>query len=183
MSAVEGQPTVDGHPRVFVSRRRQLLLAGGLLAVFLATVGLVLEPDPETGIKPMPGDYLWVVIPGVIVLLILLRRAMKARVVTDDGGIDVFRVAGHEYVPWSDVRGFEVHPTPGRQGSAVRIRRHSEALETVRNEINIRPLRDRAEARRLARVRAVAFREELEADRLSRLPSAAVGLQDASRLN
>ncbi|MDQ1414800.1 MAG: hypothetical protein QOF81_413, partial [Acidimicrobiaceae bacterium] len=42
MSAVEGQPTVDGHPRVFVSRRRQLLLAGGLLAVFLATVGLVL---------------------------------------------------------------------------------------------------------------------------------------------
>jgi hypothetical protein len=168
---MERQPTIDGQQRVYVSRRRQLLLAAGLLAVFLATLSLVLEPDPETGIKPLPGDYLWVVIPGTIVLLVLVWRAMKARIETDSGGVDLFRVAGHEFVPWADVRGFEVHPTPGRQGSAVRIRRRSEALVTVRSEISVRPARDRDEARRLAKVRAVALRDQLEADRMSRLRS------------
>jgi hypothetical protein len=180
MSVTERQPVVDGHQRVYVSRRRQLLLSAGLLGIFLATLSLVLEPDPETGIKPLPGDYLWVVIPGTIVLLVLLWRAAKARIETDGGGIDLFRVAGHEYVPWSDIRGFEVHPTPSRQGAAVRIRRRSEALVTVRSEINVWPLRNRTEARRLARVRAEALREELEADRLSRLASGARPSSSAS---
>ncbi|MDQ6615921.1 MAG: PH domain-containing protein [Actinomycetota bacterium] len=157
--------------RVYARRPRQLLIAGSLLGIFLATLSMVLEPDPSTGIKPLPGDYLWVVIPGAIMLAVLVRRAFRARIQTDAGGVELVRVAGHERLPWSDIRGFEVHPTPSRQGFAVRARRHNEALVTLRNEINVRPLRDRDEARRRARERAATFKIQLDADRTSRLPS------------
>lgn len=160
---------VDPTLRVYAKRARQWLLAFGLLAVYLATLSLVFEPDPDTGQKPLPGDYLWVVIPGSIVLIYLLWRAMKARIETNQRGVDVIRTVGHEYFPWKDIRDFELGPTPTRQGYAVRMRQKNETLVTVRNEINVRPLRDRDEARRLAKIRAEAFLAELEADRLARI--------------
>jgi len=162
------KPVHDLRRQVYATRRRQLLLAASLVAVYVATVSLVFEPDPSTGIKPLPGDYLWVVIPGTIVLAVLVWRAMKTRIETSDAGIDLFRVAGHEALPWSDIRGFEVHPTPGRQGFAVRARRPDETLVTLRSEISVRPLRDRNEARGLSRVKAEMLRSQLEADRRSR---------------
>jgi hypothetical protein len=165
-------PVSDGHVRVYMNRRRQFLYAFGLVAVFLATLSLVFEPDPDTGLKPLPGDYLWVVIPGTILVAVLVWRASKARIQTDDRGVDVIRTVGHEYLPWSDIRCFEIHPTPSKQGSAVLARRHDETLYTVRSEVNIRPLfpiRDRPEARLRARVRTELLRDELEADRLSRV--------------
>jgi hypothetical protein len=166
------EPVVVGDRRVYASRRRQLLIAGSMLGVFLATLTQVFEPDPTTGTKPLPGDYLWVVIPGTIALLVLVWRARKSRIETDASGVKLIKVAGHESFPWRDVRGFEVLPTPSRQGYAVRVRRRDESLVTVRSEINVRPLRDRDEARRRAKVRAVALCEELEADRKARLSSA-----------
>ena len=54
----------------------------------------------------------------------------------------------------------------------VLSRKKNETLVIVRNEINVRPLRDLEERRRLAHGRALAFREELEADRRSRVPGA-----------
>lgn len=170
-----GVPPTDspgaGPLRVYRARSHQLLLATGLVGVYLATLSLVFEPDPSTGIKPLPGDYLWVVIPGTILLAWMVWRALKARVETDPGGVDLIRTVGHEFIPWSDVRGIEVLPTPSRQGASVRIRRQNETLVTVRNEISIRPLRDRDEARRTARERAAAFRDQLDADRRSRRSS------------
>jgi hypothetical protein len=166
----------EHHPKqVYATRRRQLLIVASLVGIYVATVSLVFEPDPSTGIKPLPGDYLWVVIPGTIVLAVLIWRAMKARIETSDTGVDLVRVAGHESIPWSDIRGFEVHPTPGRQGFAVRIRRPDETLVTVRSEINVRPLRDRDEARGLARVKAEMLRSQLEGDRRSRRTSGTLG--------
>lgn len=163
------QPVVDGDRRIYINRGRQWLIGGSILGIYLATLSQVFEPDPSTGIKPLPGDYLWVVIPGTIALFVLLWRTMKSRVETDPHGMTMIRAAGRERVLWSDVRGFEVHPSPSRAGFSVRLRRRDESLITVRNEINLRPLRDRDEARRRARPRAVAFREQLEADRRSRL--------------
>jgi hypothetical protein len=162
------EPLVEGNRRIYINRGRQLLIAGSMLGIFLATLTQVFEPDPATGMKPLPGDYLWVVIPGSIALVVLMRRAMKSRIETDDRGVELFRVAAHESLPWSDIRGFEVHPTPSRQGIAVRARRRDESLLTVRSEINMRPVRDRDEARRQARVRAETLREQLDADRRSR---------------
>jgi hypothetical protein len=160
---------VDGSERTYANRRRQLWLAFGLIAVYLSTLSLCFEPDPDTGQKPLPGDYLWVVIPGSIALLYLVWRAMKARVETNARGIDLIRVVGHEFFPWTDIRDFEVLPTPSRRGYSVRLRQQNETLITVRNELNFRPMRDLEERRRLAHVRAMAFWEELETDRLSRM--------------
>lgn len=161
-------PSSHEDQRVYGSRRRQLLLAAALVGIFLATVSLVFEPDPTTGMKPLPSDYLWLVIPGAIMVGVLSWRAMKARVVTDARGVDVIRVVGHEFVPWSRLRGFEVHPTPSQQGAVVLARLADECLVKIRSEIMLRPVRDRAEARRLARGRAEILRRELDADRRDR---------------
>jgi hypothetical protein len=167
MSRRHDQP--GGQLRVYAARSRQLLLAGGLLAVYLATLSLCWQPDPDTGLKPAPGDYLPIVIPGSIAVLYLVWRAMKARIETTDKGINLFRVVGHEWFPWSDVRGFEVLPSPSRRGATVRLRQQNETLVTVRSEISLRPLRGREERRRRAQERAVAFRDVLEADRRARV--------------
>jgi hypothetical protein len=163
---------VDGDRRIYTNRRRQLWLTFGLVAVYLSTLSLCFEPDPDTGQKPLPGDYLWVVIPGSIALLYLVWRAMKARVETNARGIDLVRVVGHEFFPWTAIRDFEVLPTPSRRGYAVRLRQHNETLIPVRNEIYLRPVRDIDERKRLAHERAVAFCAELETDRKSRMPPA-----------
>lgn len=167
------EPAIDGDRRVYSSRRRQLQLAFGMLGFFLVTASLVFTPDPENGKLLTPSDYLPVVIPGAILVVWLIWRAMKAHVATDAGGIDLVRTVGHEYIPWSNVRSLEVHPTPGRWGFAVMVRRKDEVLLAVRNEINVRPLRDRAEARRTARVKADLFHDQLQADWESRMAGVA----------
>jgi len=161
---------VDGERRIYTKRSRQLWLSLGLLAVYLSTLSLCFQPDPDTGQKPLPGDYLWVVVPGSIALLYLVWRAMKARIETSARGIDLIRVVGHEFFPWSAIRDFEVLPTPSRRGYAVRLRQHNETLIPVRNEVFLRPIRDLDERKRLAHEQATAFCAELEADRTSRMP-------------
>ncbi|MGH9126579.1 MAG: hypothetical protein ACRDZ8_17895 [Acidimicrobiales bacterium] len=161
----------DGHRRVYAARTKQLLLAGSILAIYLCTISLIWEPDPDTGIRPTPGDYLPIVIPGTILVLWLIWRALKARVETSDGGVRLVRVVGKEWFPWSDVRGFELLPSPSKRGATVRLRQQNETLVIVRSEVNLRPPRDRDERRRRATERAVAFRDVLEADRVERMAS------------
>jgi len=162
-------PGGDASRQVYASRARQWLLSGGLLAVYLATVSFCWQVDPDTGQKPSAGDYLPIVIPGTIALLYLVWRARRARIETTDRGIDLIRVVGHEFFPWSDIRGFEVLPSPSRRGYTVRLRQHNETLVIVRSEVNLRPLRDLPERQRLAHERAIAFCDQLEADRLARV--------------
>jgi hypothetical protein len=171
---------VDGDRRVYSSRRRQVLLAGSLVALFVVGASLIFEKDPDTGLKPLPSDYLWVVVPGAILLAVLAWRACRARIVTDSRGVDIVRVVGHERLAWKALRDFEVHPTPGRQGSAVVARMHDERLVKVWTEIVIRPVRDRRTARASARERAAAIVLALESDRVERkrsrpAPSRATG--------
>jgi hypothetical protein len=164
----------DGGRHVYSSRRRQLLLAGSLIALFLFSLTLLAEPDPDTGLKPVPGDYLWVVIPAGLLIAALAWRARKARVVTDDQGVEIVRVVGREWIPWAALRRFEVHPTPGKQGFAVLARLGNEVLVKVWTEITIRPLRDRNAAKEVAREKAGALAVALEADRQSRQAAALV---------
>jgi hypothetical protein len=168
-------PPVRPDVHVYSSRRRQWLLAGSMIAVLLVSLSVILEPDPETGVRPVPGDYLWVVIPGVLLILVLAWRALRVNVTTDTNGIDITRTLGHERVGWAELRRFEVHPTPGRQGFVVRARLHNEVLVNVWNEIEVRPLRDRDEARRIAKRKADAMAAALDADRLRHQPSPVAG--------
>jgi hypothetical protein len=162
-------PVVDGERRSYATRARRLLLAGSLVAIYLVSLSVILEPDPDTGLTPVPSDYIWVVVPAAVLIAALVWRALKIRVTTDPGGLDVIRVVGHEAVPWRDLRGFEVHPTPGRQGFAVLARLHNERLVKVWTEIVVRPIRDRSAAKAVSRDRAVAIAGLLEADRAERV--------------
>lgn len=162
-------PTVDGERRSYATQGRRLLLAGSLVAIYLISFSVILEPDPDTGLKPVPSDYVWVVVPAGILIAVLAWRAMKARVLTDPRGVDIIRVVGHEAVAWPDLRGFEVHPTPGRQGYAVVARLDNERLVKVWTEIVVRPIRDRPAAKAVARERAAAIAGLLETDRAERV--------------
>jgi len=160
---------LDDGRRVYSSQRRRLVLVAGLIGIFGVSVGTVVEKDPTTGLRPMPGDYLWMVIPGGILVAVLVWRALKSRIVTDPAGVDVVRTVGHEYLRWSDIRHFEVHPTPTRQGYAVVARRHDELVIPISSQVMVRPLRNRDEARRIARQRAQELKDQLEADRRERV--------------
>jgi hypothetical protein len=144
------------------------LLAGSIAGLYLASLTLLFEPDPDTGLKPLPSDYVWVVVPFAFLIAALAWRALKAKLVTDGSGLDVIRVVGHEVVAWRVLRGFEVHPTPGRQGYAIVARLHDEHLVKVWTEIVVRPVRDRPAAKARARVRATALVDQLETDRIER---------------
>jgi hypothetical protein len=159
---------VDGDRRIYFSRRRRWLIATSLVALLLGGSSLIFEKDPDTGLLPVPGDYLWVVIPGAILILVLAWRALKVQVVTDRRGVEIVRVVGRERVPWSRLRSFEVHPTPGKQGSVVLARTDDEVLVKISSEVMIRPVRDRDGARRLARIRSDALAKDLEEDRRAR---------------
>ena len=159
---------VDGDRRIYLSRKRRWLIATSLIALLLAGSSLIFEKDPDTGLLPVPSDYLWVVIPGAILILVLAWRALKVKVVTDRRGVEIVRVVGRERVPWSRLRRFEVHPTPGKQGSVVLARTSDEVLVKISSEVMIRPMRDRDEARRLARLRTDELAGNLEQDRLMR---------------
>ncbi len=155
--------------RVYSDQRRRLVLVAALIGIFAVSVSSVVERDPTTGLKPMPGDYLWMVIPGGILLAVLVWRALKARIVTDHSGIDVVRVVGHECLSWSDIRRFEVHPTPSRQGFSVVARRHDERVVKISSQVTVRPLRDRDQARQVARQWAEELCDRFEADRRERV--------------
>ncbi len=154
--------------RVYLSRHRRWLISGSLVALLLASLSLLFENDPETGVRPVPSDYLWIVVPCSLLLVVLAWRALKVQVATDARGIEIVRVVGRERIPWRRLRRFEVHPTPGRQGSVVLARRDDEVLVKVWTEIVVRPVRDRDQARGLARARAEALADELEQDRTER---------------
>jgi hypothetical protein len=159
---------VDGDRRIYLSRKRRWLIATSLIALLLAGSSLIFERDPDTGLLPVPSDYLWVVIPGAILIAVLAWRALKVEVVTDRRGLEIVRVVGRERIPWSRLRRFEVHPTPGKQGSVVLARMNDEILVKISAEVMVRPIRDRDEARRLAKIRTDELASELEQDRLVR---------------
>jgi hypothetical protein len=161
-------PIVDGERRIYTNRARQRLVASSLIALYLVSLSLIFEPDPTTGLKPLPSDYVWIVVPGGILIAVLAWRTRKARLVTDRSGIDIIRVVGHEMIPWREMRRFEVHPTPGRQGYGVVARLGDERLVNVSTEIAVRPLRDRQAAKATARQRAGVIVAQLEADRAER---------------
>jgi hypothetical protein len=152
----------DQLPRLYRNRRHQWLVASALIGITLVSLGVILEPDPETGVRPLPSDYLWVVVPALVVVGYLIWRAFQSRIVTTTDGIEVVRTVGREAIAWSDIRGVEVHPSPSRWGFEVSVRVQDQRCVRVRAE---HPARRGAEAKEAARQRAEALARALEADR------------------
>ena len=109
--------------RVYRSRQRQLLLAASIVALYIATFSVVLEPDPVSHTMIHFGTYVWQLVPFAILTAFFGWRAFKVRVVTTPDGLGIQRVASREFLPWSTVRGFEVHPTPSGRLVTVVVRR------------------------------------------------------------
>ena len=79
----------DADVRVYQSRNRRLLMAASLIALLIGGSSLILEKDPETGMRPAPNDYLWVVVPAAALLLVLAWRALRVKVSTDNNGVEI----------------------------------------------------------------------------------------------
>jgi hypothetical protein len=104
----------------YASRRRQWLIALSVIGSFIATFGMVFEPDPVTHTLAKPSQYLWELVPVAVLTIVMAARCFRARVVTTATSLEVFRVTSQDVLPWSDVRGFEVHRTPsGRLAPVV----------------------------------------------------------------
>src|SRR5207237_9905099 len=94
MTAATANPAATGE-REYRSRRRQLLLAASLVAAYVATFSVVLEPDPVSHVKPVPSKYLWQAIPFAILTAVLIWRAFRARTVSPPDGLHGHRVLSH----------------------------------------------------------------------------------------
>jgi hypothetical protein len=149
---------VTGDIRLYRLPRRQWFFAVGVIVAFLVCASIVFEPDPSTGVLAKPSDYLWVLIPSAILALYMTLRAYHTRVETSGEAITMFHVMNRECVPWSDVVGFEVHPTPSRRGSSVLARTTLGRLVRVRTFMGVRRTTDH-------RAIATAFQQQLESDR------------------
>ena len=147
---------------LYRNRRHQWLVAAALVGITLVSLGVILEPDPETGLRPLPSDYLWVVIPALAMIAYLIWRAFQTRIVTSPHGIEVVRTVGRDAVPWAQVRGFEVHPSPSRWGFEVAIRLQDGRCLRVCAE---HPARRGPDAKAAARRRAEALAQAMEHDR------------------
>jgi hypothetical protein len=157
--------TATAPPRLYRNRRHQSLVAAALVAITLVSLGVILEPDPETGLRPVPSDYLWVVIPALVMIAYLIWRAFQTCIVTSPDGIEVVRTVGREVVPWAQVRRFEVHPSPSRWGFEVSARLRDERCLRIQAE---HPARRGPEAKAAARQRAETLARALQGDRPAR---------------
>jgi hypothetical protein len=115
---VEPRQTGPGET-TYASRRRQVLICVAVLASFFATFGMVFEPDPVTHTKALPSQYLWELVPFAVLTLVMAARCFRARLVTTPNGLHIYRVTSDEELPWSDIRGFEVHRSPSGRLSPV----------------------------------------------------------------
>ncbi len=153
---------MTGDISVYRLPRRQLFFAAGVVVAFCISASIIFEPDPSTGVLAKPSDYLWVLIPSAILALYMTIRAYRTRVETSPDGITMFHVMNREEVPWTEIVGFEVHPTPSRRGSSVLARTTLGRLVRVRTFMGVRSTTDH-------KAIATALRDELEADRDRRL--------------
>lgn len=111
-------PTPTGL-RVYRSQPRRLLIAGALLLALAVSWGSILTPDPVTHTVAGPGEYLWEVVPGIILVLVLVWRGLRSRLVTSPRGLLAKRVTGTDWLPWSRIRRFEIRRMAGGRAAAV----------------------------------------------------------------
>jgi hypothetical protein len=138
----------------------------GLVVALGVSFQQITQPDYNTHRKAPPGEWLWVVIPGLGFAALLAWRMLRTRVETSEEGLRVVRVLGGDEVPWSEVQGFEVRPTPNRGGFRISAR-HTNLRITPLGTIPGRSEKRRAQAE--------AFAAELDTERVRCSPSAAAG--------
>ena len=156
MAATTGSAAPTGEVRVHkVPRLRWAILLGIALA-FAVSFQQITQPDYNTHTRARPADWLWVVLPGLVILGFIGVRVWRSRIEASPEGIRVVRVTESELVPWDQLAGIEVRPTQNRWGTVISARR------TDRRVVRLGTVPGRT-ARHAAK--AQALKAQLEADR------------------
>lgn len=139
-----------------VPRLRWAILLGIAIA-FAVSFQQITQPDYNTHTRAQPSDWLWVVVPGVAILVAIGVRVWRSRIEAGPEGLKVVRVTETETIPWDVLAGIEVRPTTNRWGTVISARK------TDRRVIRLGTVPGRTDKHR---AKAEALKAELEADRL-----------------
>ena len=115
-------PDATAGAVVYRSRRRQWLIAAGMIGLFILLWSQTQQPDYETHVKPTFSKYVWELAPFLVLTIVMAVRAFRVRVVTTAEGVHLYRVLGHRFVPWWELVGIEIHPTPSGRLTTVKLR-------------------------------------------------------------
>src|SRR5437588_12858664 len=102
MRTTNAPNTHDEQPAVYRSRRRQWLIAAGMLGLFVLLWSQTQQPDYETHVKPAFSRYIWELAPFLLLTVVMAVRAFRVRVVTTDEGVHLYRVLTHRFFPWTE---------------------------------------------------------------------------------
>ena len=64
---------------VYRSRRRQLLIVAGMVALFVLLWAQTQQPDYETHVKPQFSKYVWELAPFLLLTVVMAIRAFRVR--------------------------------------------------------------------------------------------------------
>lgn len=128
MGLVEGADTTS---KTYAVRSQRLMVAMGLGVAFLVTLSQILQPDYTTHQRAHPADYLWVVVPGALIVLGVVVRALRSRLESSPSGLRIVRTTSSDALMWDHIRRFEVRPTPNRGGQRVLARLDDERVVAV----------------------------------------------------
>jgi hypothetical protein len=154
------------HPLVYRSRKRQWLIAAGMLGLFVLLWSQTQQPDYETHVKPAFSRYIWELLPFLVLSIVMAIRAFRVRTVTTADGIHLYRVLAHEYYPWSAIAGVELHPSPSGKIATIKLRRTDRRTVKVSNFWTGKSHRSEA-----AEQLAVQLRNDYEARLDGRVPA------------
>ena len=157
MAATTGSATPVGEVRVHKVPRLRWGILLGIAIAFAVSFQQITQPDYNTHTRAKPGDWLWVVVPGLVILAVIGVRVWRSRIEASAEGLRVVRVTETEAIPWADLAGIEVRPTQNRWGTVISARK------TDRRVIRLGTIPGRTDKHR---AKADALKAELEADRL-----------------
>src|SRR5437660_10305987 len=83
---------------VYRSRRRQWLIAAGMLGLFVLLWSQTQQPDYETHVKPNFSRYIWELAPFFLLTVVMAVRAFRVRVGSTGEGVHLYGVLAHRRV-------------------------------------------------------------------------------------
>lgn len=140
-------------------------IIAGILGAFAVSFQQITQPDYNTNRRATPDEYLWFVIPALVMLGYGVWRVWRSRIETSPSGLRVVRAVDSDEIPWDLLAGLELRPTPNRAGTVISARLVDQRMIRIGTVAGRQPKH---------RARAEAFVAALEADRAhfcrSRLP-------------
>lgn len=130
-------------------------IIAGIVAAFAVSFQQITKPDYNTHRRATPDEWLWVVVPAVIMLGYGAWRVWRSRIETSSSGLRIVRAVDTDEVPWDRLARFELRPTPNKAGTVINARLIDQRVVKLGTVPGRRPKH---------RARAEAFVAALEAD-------------------